>query len=243
MTTAADLLTRAARTLGYLGRNEVLSAGDANDGLVAFNSLLDSWSLESLMSYVELQQNFPLVAGTQTYSIGTGGMINTLRPVDILSAYLRDSNNNDYPLNIVNSTQWDNIGLKFNTSQIPDTLYYSSDYPLGFINIFPVPLIAYTMFYRSTTQQVDLSTLTTALSMPVGYERGFYLNLAVEMMVNGFPCLLNGEGLAQLRALAAEAKGNLKRGNIKEVLAQYDPSIVSKSNATYNIYSDTSPRG
>jgi hypothetical protein len=243
MTTASDILTRSAKALAYLGRTEVLSAGDANDALVCFNALLDSWSNEALMSYVELQRNFPMVAGQQSYTIGTGGNINSTRPYDVTSAFIRDNNSNDYPMQIFNQDQWDKIGLKTITSQIPDTLFYDSQYPLGIINIFPIPLVNYTVYFNSTLDQVDFTSLTQALSLPVGYERAFVLNLALEMMSAGFPCLLQGDGLAQLRANAAEAKGNIKRANIKEVLAEFDPSIVSKSNATYNIYSDSSPRG
>ena len=243
MTTASDILTRSAKALGYLGRTEVLSAADANDSLVCFNALLDSWSNEVLMSYVELQRSFPMVAGQQQYTIGTGGNINSTRPYDVISAYIRDNNSNDYPMQIFNQDQWDKIGLKTITSQIPDTLFYDSQYPLGVINIFPIPLVNYVVYFNSTTDQVDFTSLTQSLSLPVGYERAFVLNLALDMMSAGFPCLLVGDGLAQLRANAAEAKGNIKRANIKEVVAEFDSSIISKSNATYNIYSDSSPRG
>ena len=243
MTTASDILTRSAKALGYLGRTEVLSAADANDSLVCFNALLDSWSNEALMSYVELQRSFPMVAGQQQYTIGTGGNINSTRPYDVISAYIRDNNSNDYPMQIFNQDQWDKIGLKTITSQIPDTLFYDSQYPLGVVNIFPIPLVNYVVYFNSTTDQVDFTSLTQSLSLPVGYERAFVLNLALDMMSAGFPCLLVGDGLAQLRANAAEAKGNIKRANIKEVVAEFDSSIISKSNATYNIYSDSSPRG
>jgi len=243
MTTASDILTRSAKALGYLGRTEVLSAADANDSLVCFNALLDSWSNEALMSYVELQRSFPMVAGQQQYTIGTGGNINSTRPYDVISAYIRDNNSNDYPMQIFNQDQWDKIGLKTITSQIPDTLFYDSQYPLGVINIFPIPLVNYVVYFNSTTDQVDFTSLTQSLSLPVGYERAFVLNLALDMMSAGFPCLLVCDGLAQLRANAAEAKGNIKRANIKEVVAEFDSSIISKSNATYNIYSDSSPRG
>lgn len=243
MSTAQDIITNAARALGYLGRTETLSAADANDGLSCFNRMLDSWSNEFLMAYITTTQSFPLVAGQQTYTIGSGGNINLTRPLDITQAFVRDTNNNDYGMAIVPQDVWNNIGEKNITSQIPNTLFYYSSYPLGQINIFPVPLLPYTVFFVSSLDQVDFSGLTTALSMPVGYERAYTLNLSLEMMSAGFPCLLNDQALARLTANAMEAKGNVKRTNIKEVLAQYDPSIVSRSNATYNIYSDGYPRG
>lgn len=241
-TTASDILTYAARAIGYLGKTETLSAADANLALVAFNNMLDSWSLEKLNSYVELQRNFTMVAGTQSYTIGSGGVINTTRPTDITSAFVRDSNSNDYPMFIINRQDWDNIGDKTITSQIPDQLFYSSDYPLGTIYIFPIPLLGYTVYYNSTTLQTTF-VLTDTLSVPPGYLRAYVLNLAVELVTTGFPMLLDARGEKRLLFNAAEAKGNIKRMNLKEVKAEYDPSIVSRSQATYNIYSDSFPRG
>jgi hypothetical protein len=242
MTTATDILTASARALGYLGRGEVLTASDANDAVLAFNRMLDSWSTEFLVSFANVTVNFPLVIGQQTYTIGASGQINATRPIDIIQAYIRDTNSNDYPINIIPQNQWNNIGTKYITSQIPDTMFYDSQYPLGIINIFPVPLLTYTVYIDYSINQVDMSTLTQVLSLPVGYERAYVFNLALDMMSMGFPCMLDEKGLARLTANAMEAKGNIKRANMKQVIAQYDPSIVSRSNATYNVFSDSTPR-
>lgn len=240
MATSNDVITRAMKALGTLGRTEVPSAAEATDGLAAFNALLESWSNENLMSYVTLQRSFPLVANTQSYTIGTGGVINTTRPLNITQAFIRDSNNMDYGMRIVPRDVWNDIGAKTVTSQIPDTLFYSSGFPLGTINVFPIPLIAYTCFYDSTTNQVTFSDLTTAVSMPVGYERVFVFNLALELMAAGYPCLLDEKQLGALMKAASDGMANIKRTNIKEVLAEYDEAIVSRSYATYNIYRDGS---
>jgi len=243
MTTANDLITRAMKSLGTLGRNEVPSAAEANDGLTALNTMLDSWSNERLASYVTLQRSFTLAAGTQSYTIGSGGVINTTRPTDIIQAFVRDSTAQDYPMRIVPRDIWNNIGDKTITSQIPDTLFYSSGFPLGTVYIFPIPLVNYSVFYDSTTLQVDFSNLTTALSMPPGYELAYHLNLSLQLMTAGYPCLLDDKALAMLVENARQAKGNIKRMNIKEVIAQYDEAIVAKSYASYNIYSDMPARG
>lgn len=243
MTTAADILNRAGRAIGYLGQTEVMTAADINAALAAFNAMLDSWSSsESLIAYLQIQQNFPLTIGQQTYTIGTGGNWNTTRPQEIINAFIRDSNNLDYMMSVIPQDEWDAIGQKNITSQIPTTLFYYPSFPLGQINIFPVPLLSYQLYFDSTLDQVTFSTLTQALAMPLGYERAYVSNLALELMANGFPCLLNQQQLGALTASAMEAKGNVKRSNIKIVRAKYDESIVAKSYATYNIYSDGNPR-
>ena len=242
MSTISEIITRSARALGYLGRTEVLSAGDANDGLACFNEMLQSWSNESLMSYVTLQRNFTLTANTQSYTIGSGGTINVTRPYNIISAFVRDNDNNDYPMRVIGRQEWDNIGTKDITSQIPDTLFYSSEYPLGIIYIFPIPLLAYTVYYNSTLDQVEYTSFTTSISLPVGYESAYIFNLALQMMSFGFPCLLGDREYVRLVENAAQAKANLKRINDKYEPMLYDPYIVSRSDATYNIYTDSYPR-
>lgn len=243
MTTALDIVTYAARGLGYLGRTDVLSAADGNDGLFALNAMLDSLAGEELMSYASNTQSFTLVIGQSAYTIGSGGNINTTRPIDIPSAYLRDSNSLDYPIQVIPQDRWDAIGQKTITSQIPDTLFYDSQYPLGIINIFPVPLVNYTIFYESIIQQTQFATLSATLAMPPGYLLMYIQNLQVQMISMGFPNMLGPNELATLMENARTSKANVKRNNIKEVIANYDPAIVSRSYATYNIYSDSPARG
>ena len=242
MTTASQIITRAANALGYLGITEVLSAADANQGLNVFNAMLDSWNGEGLASYAWSTINFGLVANTQSYTIGPTGVWVSSRPTQIYDAFVTDTNNLSYPLGSLSQEQWNDIGDKSITSQIPTSYFYDSQYPNGTIYIFPTPLLAYTVTFNVQLQQVDFTGLTTSLSMPPGYERAFVLNLALELMGQGFPCVLDKSQLDQLKENASQAKANIKRANIKEVVSEYDAAIVSKSYATYNIYSDNNPR-
>ena len=244
MTTFAQVITRAGKAIRYLGRTEVLSAQDANDGLTCFNAMLDSWSNERLLSFVVLERSFTLTVNKSQYTIGTNGTpdISTTRPLDILQAYVQDSGGNNFLMNIKTRDWWNQIGNRGATvtSQIPTDLFYDPQYPNGVINIFPIPLIAYTVYYDSTQNQVDGSNLTDSISMPLGYEQAYVLNLALEMISQGFPAMLNPTEMAVLVKNAADAKANIKRTNIKDVIANYDAAIVSRSYASYNIYRDSS---
>ena len=203
---------------------------------------MDSWSNERLMSYEIAETSFPLQVGVNQYTIGTGGTINTTRPDDILQAYVQDTGNNNYGLRIVPRDKWNQIGNRGSTitSQIPNTLFYDPQYPLGVINIFPYPLVAYTVFLDMSLQQSQFSGLTTALSLPPGYEMAIVLNLAVNLSnVSGIPVPPPSPGGKSLFMRADEAKGNIKRTNLPEIIADYDNAIVSHANATYNIYSDS----
>lgn len=245
MTTANDLITRALRTIQFLGDTEVPSASQSSDGLVSFNAMLDSWSAgHGLTAYEIQEQSFALVIGTASYTIGIGGTINVYRPNSITQAYIRDSNNNNYGMRIVPRALWNSIGNRGSTitSQIPNTLFYDPQYPLGIINIFPTPLLAYTCYFDSELQQVTSAALTTSISMPPGYERAFVFNLGVDLAnMMGFPIPAAGANQKNTVQLAEEALANIKRRNIQNnpQYAAYDSAIVSNSYATYNIYSDS----
>ncbi len=229
------------KALQALGGGETPSAAEANDGLTALNAMLDSWSNENLNAYQVQEQSFTLVVGTPSYTIGSGGVINVTRPTDITQAYVQDATQNNFLMRIVTRDKWNEIGNRGSTitSQIPDTLFYDPQFPLGVINISPTPLLGYTVFFDSLLQQTTFAALTTNLSMPPGYERAMVYNLAVEISnMFGIPIPPAAPGAKNVGQLAAEALGNIKRTNIKENIANYDPSIVSRSYATYNIYRD-----
>lgn len=242
--TAQDIITRSARALGYLGITEVLSAADANAGLEILNTMLDSWAGEFLSAYANQEITFIMTTGQSHYTIGTVGTpdINQTRPVTIFEAFITDSNNLDYPIDLVTQERWNDIGDKNINSQIPTTIFYDPQFPLGILNIFPTPLLNYAVTIDVLLQQATFALLTTQLSVPPGYAKAYTSNLAIDMMGAGFPCLLDEKQLAALTKSASDSKANIKRENIKEVIAEYDGAITSKSYATYNIYSDGNSR-
>ena len=93
MTTANELISRSLRLMGVQGvGRRTLTANEAADGLEALNGMLESFSLERMMVYQILEENFPLVAGTASYTIGSGGTFSTIRPIKIESAFIPETN-------------------------------------------------------------------------------------------------------------------------------------------------------
>lgn len=226
--------------LGVYSPGETMSDADAERGLSVFNDMLDSWSNESLACYAVLEQSGTLIVNQQSYTIGTGGNFNVTRPMRINvgpgCARIRDASGSDYDMEVVPQEKWNLIGLKTNTSNIPDTLFYDPQFPLGIINVFPVPNIAYTMYWDSYLQLVNFANLSSTMALPPGYKRAFTTNLAV--------CLKPYFRDAQIDPLiileAQERKGNIKRTNMRENIALMDPELVSRASPVYNIFRDKS---
>jgi len=238
MTSALDIISDALQLLGIYGQGSTLTAADAELGRTTLNDMLDSWSNESLSCFAILTQSTVLVPGQQTYTIGLGGQINATRPIRLInaagSAFIRDASANDYPVRVVQQDSWNLIGLKTTTSQIPNTLFYDPQYPLGIINLFPIPMLAYTLFFDSYLQLIDFSTLTQTVVLPPGYTLALKTNLAVALK----PYFLDQQIDPIVIERARISLGNIKRSNIRPVEATFDAEIVSRGSPIYNIFRD-----
>jgi len=241
--TASSVIQSTLEKMRVYSPGVSVNAADSARMLDVMQKMLDSWSNERLACYANLEQSFPLVANKQAYTIGTGGDINAPRPLAILTgpgaAYLVDVNQNRYQINVIEQDQWNAIGLLNETSDLPDTLFYDPQFPLGIINIFPLPLLAYTVYFDARLQLQSISNLATAFSLPPGYMKAIIDNLAIE----GWPYFKKGDPPAWMIENASRSLGNIKRTNIKQSPAPYDTAVVSRAASTYNIYNDSTNRG
>jgi|SRR5579863_6414544 len=241
MSTALQLITAAYQMIGYLGANETLTAADSALGLQQLNMMLDSWSNESLTCFAITEQNFPLVVGKSSYSIGTSGGadITQQRPIRIMegpgAAYLQDFNQNNYRVDVVTREQWNQIANRgpTTTSDIPDTLFYDPQFPLGIINLWPTPIIGYTLFFDSYAQFGDMANLVQQFALPPGYELVIESNLAVLLG----PFCKNALVSQDVKDIARWSKANVKRTNKRTNVAQFDKEITKSGQPNFNIYS------
>ena len=168
-TTANTMISRALRLIGVLGQGRrTLDATEASDGLAALNSMLDSWSIDRSMIYQLLTETHTLTAGTADYSIGTGGTINTTRPVRIVSAFMRDTANYDYSVEIINKTAYDAYPLKTTRSR-PSFLYYDEIYPLAFIRLVYTPSDSSEVLHFTSWKQLQQFANLTTVELQAEY--------------------------------------------------------------------------
>ncbi len=121
-------------------------------------------------------------------------------------------------------------------SNLPDTIFYDPQFPAGIINVFPQPNTSnVTLFWDSYLQLERFLSLAETVRLPPGYERAIQQNLSLEIE----PYYPQAVVTANLQRAAAESKGNVKRTNIRPVIAIYDRSLSRGGGRPYNIYSDT----
>lgn len=241
MPTANDLISRALRRAGILETGQTALANDSLEALDTLNEILDQWSLEDLMIFYSTIESFALVAGTNTYSIGATGAFVTVRPIEILTAYVRDANGIDYPpLNIIDYQNYQSITQKDppNSTQ-PTILSYQPSFPNGQIYLWQTPSAGWTLRLYTSKQFVRITDLTTEIdnSFPVGFIKAIVDCLSAAL------CVEYGhmESFPVLNEMAQISKMNIKRKNAKKVTMQIEGMFMPSGVKTrmYNPYSDT----
>ena len=224
MTTGTQLITTALRKIGVYSTGETLGSNESSDGLATLNSMLEGWSIERLMCHQILQESFSLTSSDGSYTIGSGGDFNTTRPTKIVDpCFIRDSSNLDSPLQIIDAVAYGRIVQKTVDGSYPGYLFYDMAYSsgLGTIYLYPEPQDGLTLFINSVKQLQNLSTASTDLSLPPGYQRAIEFNLAVELCSE-----FGREPPASVTALARQTKAAIKSLNITDLFMQVDSGIT-----------------
>lgn len=241
MSTAGALILRAYQMIGYYASTETMTGADSLLGLDQLNKMLDLWSNEPQACFAITEQSVVLTPGKARYSIGlTGGAdIALTRPIRIMegmgAAYLQDFNGNNYQVDVVTQQDWNMIANRSSTtvSDIPDTLFYDPQMPLGFINIWPYPTLGYTLFWDSYLQLTDMGTLTTQFQLPPGYEIAIQSNLALLLAT----FVKNAEPSQLVKDIARKTLATIKRSNQRNNVAKFDREITKSGSPNFNIYS------
>jgi hypothetical protein len=236
--TAGNIIQDAFQRLGIYAAGETMTDADAERGLSVLNDMLDMWSNEQLFCYANLEQNLTLQPGVQQYTLGTGGSGLSVRPLDIRkgpgAAYITDQQGDIYYVEVVTQDVWNQIGYRLSNSNLPDTIFYDPQYPLGILNVFPIPSIGYTLSFDSFLQLSDFANLQTILTFPPGYKQAMQTCLAIMLGPE-----YKGEGWEPSSALqqqAIDAKRAIKITNTKPLTAIFDAAIVARAQSSYNIY-------
>lgn len=225
--TALALISSSLRLVGILSSGESPSASESNDALTVLNDLIDSWSNESLLIPNKIREVFALVAGQQTYTMGTGGNFNTTRAQKIETALIQLAQNSpvmELPMKILTKEEYASVILKTLTSTFPLYMYAEGAYPLDNLNFWPVSnTTVNNVVLYSWKPLAELTLLTTLLSLPPGYERALRYALAMELAPE------YGRAVPDTTiALAIESKAVIKRMNFKPRFLQVDNELRAK---------------
>lgn len=230
MATAGDKITDALKLIGVLAPGETASGPDAADALSTFNAFLDYLQTQRLSIYNQARSVYDLVAGTATYTIGSGATFNQARPIWIDRVGILDTANSERQIPIVTDGEWARIPDKA-TQGTPALAHYNPTYANGVLSLYPVPDSSTldVVLYWPSASVTSVAALTTALSIPPGYGRMFTYALARELAI------LFGKSVdPRIEQIADESMAAIKRANIRPEVLTFDRALSGRRKTMTN---------
>ena len=170
MPTVQEFINSTLRLIRVLDSGETPTATESNDGLVALNQLISSWSAAGVPIYQESFDDI-VMTGVTTYTLPS-------RPVKITSAYT-DWQGVRFPVDIVPSQIWSQAKDATMTSKFAKQLYYNGGFPTATIQIWP-NVFAGGSYIRlfSLKPLASFTSLGQTIDLPPGYEQALRFGLA-----------------------------------------------------------------
>ncbi len=240
---ATDIGTRALRLLGVIDATQTPSSEDITSAFEALNDMVDDWGTQRQTIYKITRNVFALTANTATYTLGSGGTWNIVRPVwiDRVSIIpLNSGSGNTGPMEIpigmaLTVAEFQQITIKTATSTFPMWIYWDRGWVAGLstVTVYPVPtestgaIVLYT-----PTALTEFTDLATEFTFPPGYAKALRYNLAVELAPE-----YGIDVPKDVAKIAIETLADIKRANNAPIEARFDAALVGRR-GRYNIYTD-----
>jgi len=221
MPSALQIVTKAMKIAGVIGQNETPSSSEADDGLVSLNDLLASWDTDETYVFAYESQTYPLVNGTNSYTIGTGGVFNTDRPV-IFDSVVANLQGISYPLKELNAQDYADIAYKAMGTGIPEFYYCDFAFPIATIYLYGAPSSGITLTIGKSTRLTQFADLTTQYTFPPGYNRLLNYGLAMEIAPD-YGVSLTPEA----QFIASESKANVRNRNLPAPVMKTEVGLIT----------------
>jgi hypothetical protein len=201
MTTSLTIIKDAMVEIGAIGMVDTPEPEDSAHALRLLNRMIDALGVRGVYAYHTDWIVYTLPAATQTRTIGSGGNINTTRPVRLETGSFTRVSSIDRELKIATRDQWAMISQKTLDRSWPEWVYYEASSPLGTLHFWPQGACdVHLAIQQRLTAFADLSTDYT---LPPGIEDMLTLSLS-ERLCRPFGRPIPGT-LAQAAANARRA--------------------------------------
>ena len=134
--TARDLVESAYGVSGVLGLGATPKSHELNAGITELNNLIETLDADGLWPYHQSVNEFTLVSGQATYTIGDGGDFDIARPTRInsVSVIIGDTSSK---VNLVTPLDFANYSRTSGNTGVPSMAVYRQTFPLGELEFYP----------------------------------------------------------------------------------------------------------
>lgn len=214
---ASEVLTVSSISLGNIAIGQYLSGSGVTTGTQVTGFLTGSGGTGTYK--VSIEQTVSSTTITTYYQ----------RPLQLTMAFVRvpqeGVNGLDFPVQILDVTAYENIGLKGLQGPWPQYLYYQPTFPNANITVWPIPGTG-EMHLFAAMQLAQFYSLSEEVELPPGYAAALRWGLA-EQLIPFYPATGSA---SEVRALvpqyASDARAWLKRTNMLPTPQMGFPNIL-----------------
>ena len=135
--TRDQIIKGALRCINAIATGETPTAAEISEGSEALNYMVKAWQAEGIGLWLYDTFALTLVADQQSYTIGSGGDVNTVRPLDVIECRFHyTTDGNEIPMNKWSRQEYFDQSLKSSTG-VPTQFYYDPQLSLGVLYIWP----------------------------------------------------------------------------------------------------------
>lgn len=235
LATARELIADALTMLMVYSPDIVLTAEENNQALRTLNMLIESLANEPITLNTVTKEDFTLTGGQGSYTFGTGGTLNSTRPIKInavTTAITGTAGNIDFPVALIEYDDYAAIKLKTLQTNYPQYCYADGGYPFNTLYFYPVPSSAIPVTIYSNKQLSEFTDSTVQVTFPQGYYRFLVAKLAIDLAPS-----YQIQASQNIIDIANAAKRALSLTNAKPLTMQTDPALMG-TGGRYNIFSD-----
>lgn len=177
--TAQEIIEAALRKVGVISRGYTLPAEEAADGLEALNNMLRAWENDDFIIPYTTTENFSMVVGQESYTVGSGGNFDTTQPIEIHRAWVRVGDY-DYPLRTMNDKDYALDQNKLRDRR-PQRYWYERGLTTGTLTLDSEPDTTDSIYLVSLKPFTTFAALTTEDSLQDSYLEAVTYNLGVRL--------------------------------------------------------------
>jgi hypothetical protein len=229
--TVNQLIIDSMRKIGVLSRGEVPSSEESADIMRDLNRMLGLWNNESLMVQGITIEEFSLVPGVDTYTLGGGGDFDTTVPIKTEAAFLKYTDGQQIEMKLVDSQKWGRLQHSDINSNTQTHIYINRQHPLQTVRIYPEPSEANKLVLHNFRKLSKVTSLTQQIDLADGYEMALVSNLAIVIAPD-----FGKEVSATLYQTAQEAKALIKRVNTQIRELKVDRSLLTGGRDVMGVY-------
>ncbi len=184
--TVLQLIGDVLSLAGHYSPGEPIAAEDSDLVLRLLQDLLAEWAGQTLTVPCLVLEPITLAVAKNFYTVGetAGADKSTVRPEQIIGAFVRDSSNHDYPVSIIGERDYRLLGEKSGRSGRPTKIWPNYTAPNMIIYTYPTPDSIESLYIESIKTFTEPTTLvqdlSATVSIPRVYHNALKFNLAVD---------------------------------------------------------------